>query len=984
MPVARGTAELAASAVTRLMEPELVRARPSECFRMAAEVEQWLDRPDRAIEELERGIRLAPSDAQLHIAYQDLYGKMGQRKALCGAYARMVKSDPGLPILVWYQGRAQVMLADELRGKGAYADALRAYAKARSCFEDYGSRQPGGEPAVAEWLAILDLSSARTATAAGDLDAAQRFLLASDAIGEARILGADGSPPVHDEFGATYEATAYEIGQALADGGEGSLQRALDFYEAILERHPDAWGWMHNNAGLAARDLGSGIEREAGQAEGEQSARLHEKAVALWERSYGHYQKAVRLCPDDPRIINDCGLMLLYHLDRQLDLAQELFEKAIAVGEPKLEALPADASPADRNFLEEAIGDAWQNLAVLAQKQGKPFEDYKAYCEKSLQYYPRRQRAPVLRLLQQGGGSPPAERGKGGPRAAWPAAALGPDSSPGERDLVGRWDEAQDGEQDKEFEELRKKAEALAAQGDLDGALSALDEAVSKFKNHAAFHALRGDYSLRLAIQAREKGRSGVEFLFADAVAELEKSIELDSGPASTRLLLARALKESGEFEKARAAADRLLLHLQSLGGGSPDETDEAHALRAASAARVFVQAGGVNADEALEQARRSFQHLERRNKLDTEAIALWATMEEWAKKPVEAMNVYARALAASPDDQALLSGLVDTAKRNGEAPRALGILEKRTDALGLWYLGTLHFAIASDHRMANRHQETQAELDKAIDCFRRSMQQNASYSASCNQWIAWSLGKKGCDAYQNGDIQNAEKWLLESARMAPAEIATDLGLQESTKMGILLVADKYRRTNDLEHAEAVFRAASEAAVQDGDLANNAGLFARDFGNVLERRGKAEQARAMYQKSYEAYLRAWSLDPTNTRLCNDTALILIYHLEHDWDRAKDLLDRGIAAGEKVLRDDPPRERQEFLDLDEALGDCYENLALWHLKHSGDLKAARQAAEASMRHHPGQGRAGARRHLAQIERREKELEQRKESGGDGGK
>jgi hypothetical protein len=103
------------------------------------------------------------------------------------------------------------------------------------------------------------------------------------------------------------------------------------------------------------------------------------------------------------------------------------------------------------------------------------------------------------------------------------------------------------------------------------------------------------------------------------------------------------------------------------------------------------------------------------------------------------------------------------------------------------------------------------------------------------------------------------------------------------------------------------------------------------------------------------------------RLRNDCALIAIYHLERDWDLSKQLLDSAIADGKARLRDNPPDDANDKQQLEEAVGDCYENLALWHLKHGKDGAAAKAAAEASFEYYPGQRRRGARQHLQAAER-----------------
>ena len=67
-----------------------------------------------------------------------------------------------------------------------------------------------------------------------------------------------------------------------------------------------------------------------------------------------------------------------------------------------------------------------------------------------------------------------------------------------------------------------------------------------------------------------------------------------------------------------------------------------------------------------------------------------------------------------------------------------------------------------------------------------------------------------------------------------------------------------------------------------------------------------------------------------------------------------------------MRDAPPADERALRDLQEAVGDCHENLALWHLEHGKDAAAAKVQALASLRFFPGDKRAGARRHLATAE------------------
>ncbi|MBX3461728.1 MAG: hypothetical protein KF830_01040 [Planctomycetes bacterium] len=936
VPVAKPTAQLAAIAGTRL---DAVRGEfPAEASLQLAVIHQWLGDGQGVVQELERGIRTSPDATELHDAYMQWFAANDQHGALVGAYARLVREQPGVPILRWHQGRALSLRADRLRREGNFQAAAAAYGLAREQFAEYLAMVPAHADAANQWLALCELSTAASVLELGDLDGAAMHLLAADAAAPATAAYVDGRPQLYDAFGMHFTKLAFAIHLRLVDSGDGALARTLEFNERLLQRHPDRWGFVSNNAALAARDLG--IQRaQHGDAAG---------ARELWERSYRHYEKAVELTPDDARIANDCGLMLVYHLHRDWDRARALFDRAIEVGTAQLEALADDADPAERDRIGEAVGDAWQNIAVmLRDHHGAAFEDYRPFCEQAVRYYPF-QRREAAALLRSAGGAAIGSTVRGDATVAAAAAQGGA------------------------AEALAKVAAGVKAKADaadFDGALGLLDSVAKDCRDHAPFHQLRGELNLRLARQAREAGRRGVDLMYVDAVAALQRAVELDGEAVAPRQWLAEATYESGDADGAVRLASSLLLHLQSQGGGTPAQTAAAHTVRAQAGARAYSTAKAAGRDDAdlLAAVRASFRLLEGQDLITPELRQLWSVTEQWAGAPAEAVNVYLRALAKAPDDQSLLAGAVDTAAAQKQLPLALEALGSRRDATGLWYVGRARYLLADVERSAGSPERAQQALDAAREAFAQSMQQNADYRDSCEQWIAMCLGKKGTIAFHANDDQNAEAWLLEAVRLRPDRIDANLGDGETTKRALLFLVDRFLKRRDLTRVEAISRAAADAATGDVDLQNNAGLFGRDLGNALERAGKQEQAQQLYEHSYRAYRRAQQLDPGSVRLRNDCALIAIHHLDRDWDESRALLEGAIADGEAQLRDDPPADADERQQLDEAVGDCYENLALWQLKHGKDPAAAKAAAEASLRHHPGAGRPGARRHLQAAER-----------------
>lgn len=328
---------------------------------------------------------------------------------------------------------------------------------------------------------------------------------------------------------------------------------------------------------------------------------------------------------------------------------------------------------------------------------------------------------------------------------------------------------------------------------------------------------------------------------------------------------------------------------------------------------------------------------------------------------PASRVDVCLHALQARPDDEQLLQELVDAAAQEQQLSRALAALEVRNDGLGLWFQGRVRYLMAASEPAA----EALATLDAAMSCFASSRLKNADYADSCEQWLAMCLGRKGNIAFAMGDVPSAEAWLLEATRLRPDRIGVDLGGGDSVKLGLLRVGDKTMR--NFAKTEAFFRTASTIADPDIDLLNNAAVYARDRGVQLEKAGRHAEAAPMFERSYETYLRALALDPQSVALRNDCALVAIYYLERDWDESRALLNEAIDEGERLLQESPPADARQRQDLDEAVGDCYENLALWHLKHGQDLDAAESAARQSLEHYPLHKRSGARRHLEAVER-----------------
>ena len=129
----------------------------------------------------------------------------------------------------------------------------------------------------------------------------------------------------------------------------GDLERAREGYRQLTVMAP-ARGDFWNNYALLCRDTGQ------------------------YEESWRAYRRAVEIEPDNPRTINDCALILLYHLHRDLDLAERWFVQAEDLARANLAQAENDGDDARAAEQRAILGDALVNLARLFGEQGKLLE----------------------------------------------------------------------------------------------------------------------------------------------------------------------------------------------------------------------------------------------------------------------------------------------------------------------------------------------------------------------------------------------------------------------------------------------------------------------------------------------------------------------------------------------------------------------------------------------------------------------------------
>lgn len=312
-------------------------------------------------------------------------------------------------------------------------------------------------------------------------------------------------------------------------------------------------------------------------------------------------------------------------------------------------------------------------------------------------------------------------------------------------------------------------------------------------------------------------------------------------------------------------------------------------------------------------------------------------------------------------DREMLRTILVDQGDASGRLTEAIERLHA-DEASSRWHRGKARYLHALDLATAGPEAAATEWLAAEAD-FVAAMAHEPGFAPSCRVWRAMCLTSRSKLAFAAGRLDENEALLLEAVQSAPDALHVSLGDGDSLHRCLLRHGDRIMR--DFGRTERFFRAAFAAAPHDVDLANNAAVYARDHAFRLAKAGRTDEARTMFERSYATYQRAVALAPHSVRLRNDCALVAIHHLHTDLDAAGAMLQQAIRDGEQRLRD-LPTSGAGRLDEEEALGDCCENLALWHLEHTKDHKAAANAARRALELHPGASRPGATKYLAAAE------------------
>jgi len=356
------------AAEARRAAEECIALDPSreEAYVALADVESAAGRGGAAEATIRRALRRFPDSTALHGRLHLLLTGDGRPGDLLAAYDGVAAEAPENGTVAWYRAEARIAAAHAARIEAEWPRAEELYDVAREEFERSASLRPDFRASADRRSFDALLGSAWCRHGAGELRGA------ADLFVEAIRLRPD---LVHEPgaFGRTPKEGADSIAVRLMETND--LEGGESFLARLTETAPDVVEWW-SNLGYFRWELGRWRE-------GEDRA---EEARATYEAALAAYERARAIAPDDPGALNDCVLILYFHLRRDDERVERYLRRAIESGERMIAEGAMDEER--RKYVEEATGNAHQNLGALLFEKRKDYAGAKHFLEKSLTFPP--------------------------------------------------------------------------------------------------------------------------------------------------------------------------------------------------------------------------------------------------------------------------------------------------------------------------------------------------------------------------------------------------------------------------------------------------------------------------------------------------------------------------------------------------------------------------------------------------------------------
>jgi len=540
------------------------------------------------------------------------------------------------------------------------------------------------------------------------------------------------------------------------------------------------------------------------------------------------------------------------------------------------------------------------------------------------------------------------------------------------------------------FAERLVDARAALDDGRPEDALVATEDALKLAPRDAGAIALDARARLALAEKGIREGLPFTEALLQDA---LDANLRAGDGPAA-RIRAARAAYLLGKSDDAL----RLATEAMARANGAAIEADRlpqrtlAEAAYAVYAARRQAGESADDARDAFERTESALSSLLGRAPNDPWVHRTLANLYEWDGDLIEARDALMRGIDRVAPEAAgeLVVQLARVVRSVEDGPAPIDTFVELTErhpdlSEGWWFEAEQRFWDALALLEAKDYRPD--EFRRAEEGFRRSRELKPEFDASCKAWETTCRNALGWCLYNAGDLAAAEAAFRSMDELVERGLLVKLeGRLPDGASGLAFCAQAYMdpERGDLLAAARINDFLHGYLPEDVAFANNAGFLLRDAAVAIEYEGRRfcyaaqglveegevlaalraragiepdvtgtdavraafrdaanariDQARALMQRSGDAYRAAAELAPDDVRIVNDTALILMYYLHTDIDAAKAMLLRCVELGAEQVRDETLDEDALF-NLRSAWGDAHQNLGVLAYVYEHDEAAA---------------------------------------------
>lgn len=292
------------------------------------------------------------------------------------AWERIADANPNTPVVQWRQGEALWNLHWLHRQNRNWFGAHDALDQAEGLFLAAQAGEASFASSCADWLHLVR-------TAHGWVYWSQSLV---DDAADAFLAALEADP---DRLELEPVAESLRLGIYSVEGhyfSQNRLDKARTFHRRLFDTFQDNSDWTNNYA-FACREVGIALAQQDEA----------DNAQMVWQESWRAYSRTVELAPDDVRLVNDRALIAVYYLagDEHHELAEQELHRATRLGQEQLAQLAEDVPERERRLLDEAVGDAWENLAYLDVVRRQRLDRAEGFLAEAVKHYPFESRPGV-------------------------------------------------------------------------------------------------------------------------------------------------------------------------------------------------------------------------------------------------------------------------------------------------------------------------------------------------------------------------------------------------------------------------------------------------------------------------------------------------------------------------------------------------------------------------------------------------------------